>query len=78
MRSLLQDEGLPVEWRSEALLNAAQSALALNDSTNAKLYYTQVAAEIKGEAQVESNYYLAQLNMQFKYEASNEHLLDDR
>ncbi|MEL0026760.1 MAG: tetratricopeptide repeat protein, partial [Schleiferiaceae bacterium] len=35
--SLLQDEGLPVEWRSEALLNAARSALALNDSTNAKL-----------------------------------------
>ncbi len=73
--SLLQDEGLPVEWRSEALLNAAQSALALNDSANAKLYYTQVAAEIKGEAQAESNYYLAQFEyVQSKYEASNERI----
>ena len=64
-----------VEWRSEALLNAAQSALALNDSANAKLYYTQVAAEIKGEAQAESNYYLAQFEyVQSKYEASNERI----
>ena len=73
--SLLQDEGLPVEWRSEALLNAARSALALNDSANAKLYYTQVADEIKGEAQAESNYYLAQFEyVQSKYEASNERI----
>jgi TolA-binding protein len=73
--SLLQDEGLPVEWRSEALLNAARSALALNDSANAKLYYTQVAAEIKGEAQAESNYYLAHFEyVQSKYEASNERI----
>jgi len=73
--SLLQDEGLPVEWRSEALLNAARSALALNDSASAKLYYTQVTAEIKGEAQAESNYYLAHFEyVQSKYEASNERI----
>jgi hypothetical protein len=73
--SLLQDEGLPAEWRSEALLNAARSALSLNDSANAKRYYTQVSKEIKGEAQAESNYYLAQFEfIQAQFEASNERI----
>ena len=73
--SLLQDEGLPVEWRSEALLNAARSSLSLNDSANAKRYYTMVAEEIKGEAQAESNYYLAQFEfVQEKFEAANERI----
>ena len=73
--SLLQDEGLPAEWRSEALLNAARSSLSLNDSANAKRYYTMVAAEIKGEAQAESNYYLAQFEfVQEKFEAANERI----
>jgi len=71
--SLLQDEGLPTEWRSEALLNAARSAMSLNDSVNAKMYYTKVAEEIQGEAQAESNYYLAEFeHIQSKYESSNE------
>lgn len=73
--SLLQDEGLPAEWRSEALLNAARSSLSLNDSANAKRYYTMVAEEIKGEAQAESNYYLAQFEfVQEKFEAANERI----
>ena len=71
--SLLQDEGLPSEWRSEALLNAARSAMQLADSTSAKMYYTEIAEKIQGEAQVESNFYLAQFDhVQSNFETSNE------
>ena len=69
----LQDEGLPSEWRSEALLNAARSAMQLADSTSAKMYYTEIAEKIQGEAQVESNFYLAQFDhVQSNFETSNE------
>lgn len=71
--SLLQDEGLPSDWRSEALLNAARSAMKLSDSASAKMYYEEIAEKIQGEAQVESNYYLAQLDyVQSNFETSNE------
>ena len=73
--SLLQDEALPTDWQTEALLNAARSSYDLKDSANAKLYYTQVKAEIKGEAQAEALYYLAEFDHVIeKYEASNEQL----
>jgi hypothetical protein len=71
--SLLQDEGLPNDWKTEALVNAARSAYELKDSANAKLYYTQVKAEVTGEAQAEATYYLAEFDhVLSKYEASNE------
>jgi hypothetical protein len=71
--SLLQDEALPTDWKTEALLNAARSAYELKDSANAKLYYTQVKAEIKGEAQAEATYYLAEFDhVMGKYEGSND------
>ena len=71
--SLLQDEALPTDWKTEALLNAARSAYDLKDSANAKLYYTQVKAEIKGEAQAEATYHLAEFDhIMGKYEASND------
>ena len=74
--SLLQDEGLPTGWRSEALLNAARSAYATGDSASAKRYYASVKAENKGEAQAEATYYLAQFEfVQGNYTASNELIL---
>ena len=70
--SLLQDEALPTDWKTEALLNAARSAYALNDSANAKLYYSQVKVEITGEAQAEATYFLAEFDhIMGKYERSN-------
>jgi TolA-binding protein len=73
--SLLQDESLPTEWRSEALLNAARGALSMKDSADAKMYYTQVAEEVRGEAQAEANYHLASFEFrQGKFEASNERI----
>ena len=71
--SLLQDEALPTDWKTEALLNAARSAYELKDSANAKLYYTQVKVEIKGEAQAEATYHLAEFDhVMGKYEGSND------
>ena len=71
--SLLQDEALPTDWKTEALMNAARSAYELKDSANAKLYYTQVKEEIKGEAQAEATYYLAEFDhVMGKYEGSND------
>lgn len=73
--SLLQDEALPGDWKTEALLNAARSAYALKDSANTKLYYTQIKAEVKGEAQAEATYYLAEFDHVLeRYDASNEQL----
>ena len=73
--SLLQDEGLPNDWKTEALVNAARSAYALKDSANAKLYYTQVRAEVTGEAQAEAVYYLAEFDhVLSKFEDSNDRL----
>ena len=73
--SLLQDQGLPGEWATEALLNAARSAFALSDSANAKLYYTRVKAEVKGEAQAEATFHLAEFDYILgKYNASNEQI----
>jgi TolA-binding protein len=73
--SLLQDEGLPGEWTTEALLNAARSAFELNDSANAKLYYSRVKAEVKGEAQAEATFHLAEFDYVLgKYNASNDQI----
>lgn len=57
--SLLQDEGLPEDWRTEALVNAARSAMTTKDSAASKMYYAQIMDEVSGEAQVEAAYYLA-------------------
>jgi len=55
------------------LLNAARSAYELKDSANAKLYYTQVKVQIKGEAQAEATYYLAEFDFVIgKYDESND------
>lgn len=73
--SLLQDEGLPGQWRTEALVNAARSSYALKDSASAKRYYTDIKAEVQGEAQAEATYYLAEFDhIMAKYEASNDQI----
>ena len=47
--------------------------MQLADSTSAKMYYTEIAEKIQGEAQVESNFYLAQFDhVQSDFETSNE------
>lgn len=73
--SLLQDQGLPGDWRTEALLNAARSAFELGDSAHAKLYFTQVKNEVKGEAQAEASYVLSEFDwVTGKYQASNDQI----
>jgi hypothetical protein len=47
----------------------------MKDSVDAKMYYTQVAEEVRGEAQAEANYHLASFEFrQGKFEASNERI----
>ena len=73
--SLLQDEALPIEWKTESLLNAARSAHELQDSANTKLYYTQVKDNVQGEGQAEAIYFLAEFDYVLKkFEASNDQL----
>ncbi|MEY2962913.1 MAG: hypothetical protein RL754_174 [Bacteroidota bacterium] len=73
--SLLQDEGLPGDWRTESLVNAARSAFASNDSASAKRYYTSIKSEVEGEAKAEATYHLALFDhIGGKYEGSNEQI----
>lgn len=73
--SLLQDDGLPGDWRTESLVNAARASLALNDSANAKLYYGQIKNEVTGEAQAEAAYYLAEFDhVVGHYQKSNDQI----
>ena len=70
--SLLQDEALPTDWKTEALLNAARSAYELKDSANAKLYYLR-SKQRSRRAQAEATYHLAEFDhVMGKYEGSND------